>query len=132
MADVNPYQAYLQNTPMMANHKELPALLYDGVLKFLGRAQKAIEAGEVPAAHEALIRAQEIINHLHATLDRNYEISADLAAIYEYCLRRLAEANLKKDAAIVAEVAALIKDLASTWRQAMARVGTNGAASGGS
>ncbi len=119
MAALNPYQAYRQNDVMTAGRYELVAKLYDGVLKFLYEAQKALGGNDIPAAHQALVRAQEIVAYLSESLDPKYEISANLAAVYTYINERLVEANLKKEAAIVAEVVPMVKDLSNTWRQAM-------------
>lgn len=119
MAALNPYQVYQQNAVMMASRDELTAMLYDGVLKFLSQAKKAVQARDIQGANEALLRAQDIVNYLNSTLDPGYEISSKLAAIYNYIIRRLVEANLKKDIAIIDEVIAIVKDLCSTWRKAM-------------
>ncbi|MDK2820361.1 MAG: flagellar secretion chaperone FliS [Clostridia bacterium] len=121
MASVNPYQVYQQNSVMMASRGELTAKLYDGALKFLSQANKAIEVKDIEGTHNFLIRAQEIINYLNNTLDTKYEVGQNLASIYDYILRRLAEANLKKDKEIISEIIDLLKDLSSTWREAMVK-----------
>ncbi|MNT32306.1 Flagellar protein FliS [compost metagenome] len=45
------------------------------------------------------------------------EISANLESLYEYMVRRLMLANLRSDAALLAEVDTLLESLASAWAQ---------------
>ncbi|OIQ55624.1 flagellar export chaperone FliS [Neomoorella thermoacetica] len=124
---LNPYQIYQQNAVMMAGPGELTAMLYEGAIRFLNQARQAITKKDIPAAHQSLIRAQDIISYLNNTVNTTYEVGANLAAIYDYVLRRLVEANMKKDAAIIDEAIDLIKDLSATWREAMTRARQNGA-----
>lgn len=116
---LNPYQVYRQNAVMTAKPGELTAMLYDGLVRFLYQARQAIDMKKMEEANQALLRAQDIVHYLAGTLDSNYEISASLAALYDYMARRLIEANMKKDSAAVDEVLDLVKDLSAAWREAM-------------
>lgn len=124
---LNPYQIYQQNAVMMAGPGELTAMLFDGAIKFLNQARQAIMSKDIFAAHQSLIRAQDIISYLNNTVNTTYEVGANLATIYDYILHRLVEANLKKDTTIINEALDLIKDLSATWREAMARARQSGA-----
>jgi flagellar protein FliS len=48
-------------------------------------------------------------------LEQGGEIAANLDALYEYMVTRLLEANLKSDAALVDEVAGLLRNVKSGW-----------------
>lgn len=94
-------------------------MLYNGLVKFIMLAQKAIEDKDVQKAHENIIRAEDILMEFKATLDMQYELSHGLALLYDYMLERLFEANMKKDKEILDEVLHFAKDLRDTWAQAM-------------
>jgi flagellar protein FliS len=49
----------------------------------------------------------------------NYEISKSFDSIYEYMYRRLVDANIRKDKAILEEVLGYAKELRDTWQEAM-------------
>ena len=57
-----------------------------------------------------------------ATLDMQYEISQNWAALYEYIHYRLVQANLKKDRAMLVEARELLTELRDAWHQAMKAV----------
>lgn len=115
----NPYQQYKANAVMTASPEELTLMLYDGIIRFLNQAKEAISSRDMQTAHERLVRVQDILNELNATLDRNYDISANLASLYDFMIRKTVEANVKKDVAIIDEVLGLARDLRDTWQQAM-------------
>lgn len=125
----NPYQQYLQNSVMSASREELTLLLYNGAVKFIRQAMKAIEEKDVQGAHNAIIRTQDIISELRGTLNMDLEISGSLASLYEYLSRRLVEANLKKDNEVLDEVLNLVGELRDTWAAAM-KLAKTAAASG--
>ena len=120
MYGVNQYQSAQTDT---AGPAQLVLMLYDGALVRLEIATESIEAGNAEAAHNALVRAQAIVDELNVTLDvdKGGEVAANLRDIYLYCSTRLVEANLAKDTTIVAEVARLLQGLRDAWDQACVR-----------
>ena len=92
------------------------------------QGQKAVEEKNIPKAHESILRAQDIISEFQATLDKKYEVADGLDAMYAYMQQRLRDANIKKDASILAEVLGYAKDLRDTWAQAMKLAKRPGAA----
>lgn len=119
MVTSNAYDTYKQNSIFTASPEELTLMLYNGLVKFIMLAQKAIEDKDVQKAHENIIRAEDILMEFKATLDMQYELSHGLALLYDYMLERLFEANMKKDKEILDEVLHFAKDLRDTWAQAM-------------
>jgi flagellar secretion chaperone FliS len=105
-----------------AGPAQLVLMLYDGVLAAVTRAEQALEGGhlDLEAAHHELSRAQAILSELSATLDleRGGQIAGNLAALYEFCLHRLVEANLRKDPAGLGDVRAVVADLRDAWETA--------------
>ena len=119
MAINNPYQTYQQNSVTTASPQELTLMLYNGCLKFIKLAKRAMAEGKFEEKNTNLIKAQAIIQEFQITLDRNIEISESLGQLYEYIYFRLMEANMKNDAAILEEAENQVKELRDTWKEAM-------------
>ncbi|MCX8130718.1 MAG: flagellar export chaperone FliS [Clostridia bacterium] len=113
------YDQYKENSVYTATPEELTLMLYNGLVKFILQAQAAVDEKDIAKANNGIIRAQDIIIEFQATLDMKYEISKNLALLYDYMHRRLIDANMKKDRAILEEVLGLAKELRDTWAQAM-------------
>ncbi len=119
MLNTNPYQQYQQNAVKSATPGELTLSLYNGKVKFIKQAILAVEKGDIETANHKIIRTQEIVSYLMDTLNPDFEISGNLLSLYDYMNRRLTEANIKKDKAILEEVLGLVKELRDTWEEAI-------------
>ncbi|UJF27092.1 flagellar export chaperone FliS [Planococcus sp. 107-1] len=122
MATINPYQAYQQNSVMTASPQELTLMLYNGSLKFMKLAKKAMADNNFQEKNTNIIKAQNITQELRVTLDPDAEISKNMEQLYEYMYTRLIEANTKNDLAILEEVESLMVELRDTWKQVMGLV----------
>lgn len=111
------YNAYKQNSINTASPGELTLMLYNGCIKFLNVAKKAIEEKHMEEKNVNLQKAQNIINELMVTLNMDYEISKQILPLYEYMNRRLVEANIKNDPEIVEEVIGLATEFRDTWKE---------------
>src|SRR5207302_3749451 len=110
----NGYQQYKELQVQTAGSAELILLLYQGSIKFLNRARLAIDDRDVEAAHNALIRSQDIILELNRALDQSAgTVATNLARLYDYMYRRLVHANVHKDGTVVDEVTGLLRELLS-------------------
>ncbi|MNT79412.1 Flagellar protein FliS [compost metagenome] len=115
----------MQTQVETASPGRLLLMLYEGALRFCNGAIKAIEEKNHPQAHQNLIKVSNIVTELMATLnmEEGGEIAQNLFDVYEYVNRRLTDANIRKDAAIVQEVHGLLQDLHTAWVQAIKNVG---------
>ncbi|MDP4182896.1 MAG: flagellar export chaperone FliS [Bacillota bacterium] len=113
------FEQYKESSIMTASPEELTLMLYNGFIKFLMQAQMAIDEKNIEKAHNNLVKAENILVEFQATLDPKYEISNNLYLLYDYMYRRLTEAVLKKDKAIIEEVLGFARELRDTWSQAM-------------
>jgi flagellar protein FliS len=114
----NPYQSGAVET---AGPAQLVLMLYDGALAAVARAGADTAATARPElVNRELLRAQDIITELYVTLDRERggEIAANLASLYEFCLDRLVQANLRKDLALLDGVTPVLAGLREAWEQA--------------
>lgn len=111
--------SYKQNQVDTSSPGELTLMLYGGAITFLKKSKQAISDKNMNKAHQFITRVQDIIDELIITLDRKYPIAAQLLALYEYLKRRLIEANISKDVAILDEVEGFLMEFRDTWKQAI-------------
>jgi flagellar secretion chaperone FliS len=128
-------QQYQQVQTLTVTPGQLVILLYDGAIRFLHRARQATEEHQIEAAHNTLLRAEDIIAELDATLDetKGGEIVENLHSLYLYCYRKLIEANMNKQVPPIDEVIGILESLLDAWRTAVAEFenqGTPGNADG--
>ena len=111
------YQQIQSEGARDASPHQLIMKLFDGLLQRLASARGHIERREIAAKGQSLGRAISIIGGLRGSIDHSAgaEIATNLDNIYEYCERRLFDANLKNDASAIDEVTSLIKDIRSAW-----------------
>jgi len=118
MINVNAYQQYQYNSIMSASPERLVLMLFEGAIKFVKLARKAILEKDMEGANNNLTRAQDIIAELDRSLDMSYDISKNLTDIYDFLYRQLVDANIKKDAEILDVVESMLDELKGTWEQA--------------
>lgn len=111
--------AYQTNSINTASKAELTLMLYDGALKFANIGLMALEEKDIEKANLNIIKAQKIIAELRATLDFKYPVAKDFEVVYDYIYRRLIEANIKKDSAVLKESMQYIREMRDTWKQVM-------------
>lgn len=117
MSTLNPYQQYQEQSIKTASPGELTLMLYNGCIKFINQAKQFIEQKDIEKANNTIIRAQDIIQELLVTLNMDYEISKNLAALYDFMYRRLIDANISKDVEALDEVLDLVTELRDTWKE---------------
>lgn len=111
------FNAYKQNSVTTASPGELTLMLYNGCLKFLTRAKKAIEEKNIEEKNTNIQKAQAIISELMSTLNTDLEVSKQMIPLYDYMNRRLMEGNINNDLAIIEEVEGLVTEFRDTWKE---------------
>ncbi len=99
---------------------QLVSLLYAGVLNSIASARGAIARGDVSGKCNSISKAVRILEEgLRTALDREAggALANNLDALYDYALRRLIQANVHSDDAILVEVAQLIEPIAQGWNE---------------
>ena len=117
MATHNPYQTYQQNSVTTASPGELTMMLYNGCLKFIGKAITAIDNNNISERNTNIQKAQNIIRELMVTLNMDMEVSKNMIVLYEYVLEQLTNANVKNDAKALNDAEAIVKEFRDTWKQ---------------
>lgn len=115
----NAYAQYNRNKILTASPAELTLMLYDGAIKFCNIAIIGVEQNDIQKAHDNMIKVQKIIEEFQITLNFKYEIANDFNNVYNYLIRRLREANVKKDKEILEEVSEHLHTMRDTWKEVM-------------
>ena len=110
---------YVGDSVSTASPGRLVTMLYDRLVRDLVAAEAALDTADLEGANYNLIHAQEIVWELAAGLDpTKWSGGPALAALYQFILAELLDANVKKDADKVASVRSLVEPLADAWHQA--------------
>ena len=106
---------------MSSKPEKLILMLYDGALRFIQLAIKALEQNDIEQAHKNLIKTQNIMIELMTSLnlDKGGEIALNLFRIYEFMHFTLVQANVKKNPEPVRRISTQLKILRDSWAQAM-------------
>jgi len=104
-----------------ASREQILIMLYDAAIQFLNKAKVAMQNKDIEATHNNLIGAQNIIQEFINSLDREVapQLADNLTSLYEYFIRRLVHANIKKKIEPIDEVLSYLKSLKATWEQAI-------------
>lgn len=122
MSAQNPYSNYVNNAISTASKEKLTLMLYDGALKFSNQAIMALEEKDYIKLNETIKRAMDILKELQITLDRRYEITGNLFALYDYVGECLLRANVDRDRDALEEARGFLRELRDVWKQAMSLV----------
>lgn len=116
----NAYNIYKNNSVNFASKEQLLLMLLEGSLKFSKIARQAMLDKDINKTHENLVKTQNIFYELMASLDvsKGGEWANSLLKVYDFIIRRLTEANMKKDISILDETIPLIEDIKNTWEEA--------------
>jgi len=100
-----------------ATPHRLVQMLMEGALDKMSAAKGYMLRNEIAAKGEHLSWAISIIGGLREALDfkNGGEIASNLDDLYEYMSRRLVEANVTNDTAILDEVSSLMLEIKRSW-----------------
>jgi len=110
---------YVKDTIETLTAPRLVTMLYDTLVSDLREAEAGIAADDKFNANKRLVRAQKIVLELRTSLKPElWSGGPRLAALYDYWLREIVHANVRKDAARVAAVRRQIEPIRDAWHQA--------------
>ena len=126
MRSVNTYKTVgLETSVTGANPHQLVSLLFDALQQSLASAKAAILSGDIATKGRSISRAVRILEEgLKASLDtdRGGDLAVNLRTLYDYCILRTTEANLRNDATLIDEVIRLIHPVSDGWNQIRGQV----------
>jgi flagellar protein FliS len=100
---------------------ELLLALYDGLFRFLNGARACFEVKQDARAREQISKAHAIVSELLLALDHKVspELCANLAALYDFVLFRLSEANRNRDLNAIDDAIRVLVPLREAWQLAV-------------
>lgn len=110
----------IETSVSQASPHQLVSLLFEALFQSLAAAKGAIFNVDIPAKGRAIGRAVRILEEgLKAGLDleRGGELAENLQNLYNFCIFKVTEANLRSDAGMIDEVIRLIQPVADGWTQ---------------
>ncbi|WP_217588530.1 flagellar export chaperone FliS [Lentibacillus saliphilus] len=125
MAYQKKYEAYKTNAVTTASGGELTLMLYNGCIKFIKKAMLDLNEGNFEAKNTSIQKAQDIIQELMLTLDKNVAISNEMLPIYDYILYCLREGNIKNDESKLQEALSFTTEFRDTWKQVLLKTRQN-------
>jgi flagellar protein FliS len=120
-------QVGVQSSVEGATPHMLIKLLFDGLMQSLNAARGSLQRGDISEKGRHLSRAIGILEEgLQGGLnmEKGGELAENLAALYDYCARRLLQASVHNDEKPIEEVVRLLGPVAQSWEQ----IGQNAAA----
>lgn len=123
--DMRGFQQYKAQSINTMTQSELLLLLYDELFKRLTQAELALGKEDWTLFEASVQRSIEIIAYLDDTLDRKYDISKNLAQLYEYFTYELGRVKIGRRKDLLAQVKSMVNELRDAFRQA-AKSGESG------
>lgn len=115
----DPLKTYRHTHIKTASQGKLIVMLYDEFLKQLNFAKSELigSAPKLDSVHNAIVKGQDIITELMASLDfeKGGEIANNLFHLYMFFNQRLMEANISKDSKALSEIQHLMAELREAW-----------------
>ena len=110
---MNPAALYKDNQILTASKGQIVVLLYEGAVRFMNLALKAIEKNDFEAKSNYINRSLEIVLELNMNLDMHQggQISKNLRTLYNYMFISLKEANSTLDTQKISHLINLISNL---------------------
>lgn len=119
---MNNYEKGLQQYKMQSVYTmtagELLILLYDELIKRLKKAGILLEHENYELFEKEAQRCEEILLYFRNTLDRKYEISAELDRFYEFFQYEIIRLKAGRNKQIVDSLIPLITDLRDAFQEA--------------
>ena len=101
-----------------ANRSELVVITYEIILDEVRCAEQALAGEDQEGFRTGLKKARQFLNELMASLDYQYEISADLMSLYIYTDKQLVAAISEKAAEPLKPVVMVLEKLLTGFREA--------------
>ncbi|MFC4387050.1 flagellar export chaperone FliS [Gracilibacillus marinus] len=112
-----PYQTYQNNSVTTATPGELTLMLYNGSLKFIKQARKAMEQKNHQQKNTMIQKTQDIIRELMVTLDQEAPITKQMMPLYDFAYRALTMANVHNDVEQLNQAEEIMTQFRDTWKE---------------
>ncbi len=117
---------FMRDMITSASPEQLIILLYDGAIQWLQMAKREIQSQQNSIAdwtnfNKYMHMSTRVINHLQESLDFKVqdEVTRNLFGVYSFLYNKINKATISKDEAEVEAIIEFLRDLRSTWSQAV-------------
>lgn len=114
---------YKETQVLTASSGKLLLMLYEACLNRIDLAVSELskQPRKIEVIHNHIIKAQEIVGELLATLDleKGGKFAISLQSLYFYILKKLVEANMAKSKEPLVEVRVYLQELYESWEVAV-------------
>jgi flagellar protein FliS len=110
----------LETSVDKADPHQLVAMLFEGLIQAVGMARLSLARGDLAGKGEQIIKAVRILDEglkPSLNLEQGGDIAINLSDLYDYCVMRLSQANLRNDDAALGDVLRVVEPLAQGWKQ---------------
>jgi flagellar protein FliS len=116
-ASLKKYQQTNKSTAQQASPYQLVAMLFQQLLDNIATAKGAIQQKDTARKGELISKSISIIAVLEGSLDfeKGGDISNNLADLYNFCSRKLVEANTNNDDALLDEIIKILLPIKAGW-----------------
>jgi flagellar protein FliS len=117
------YQAYKEQAVNTMTQGEQLLMLYDELIKRLTKAELALDAKDYPTMEAAVDRSWAIVHYLDGILDHHYEISGNLAKLYEFMSYDLSRVKVGRNRQELTRVKKMASELREAFQEANRKCG---------
>ncbi len=116
---------YLATEVLTAPPQKLQLMMIEGAIRFAAGTRQLWSQQRDHEACESLLRAQETVGQLLASIDREAEpqLTGRAAAVYMFIFRCLLDASLQRDQKKLDDAVRVLEVERETWRQVCEKLG---------
>lgn len=112
------HDSYVESQVMTATPQKLRLMLIEGAIRFARKTIHHWEASENDEALESIIRCRNIISELLSSVRvAESELTKQVASLYLFVFQHLTQAQVRRDAKLVAEAIEILEVERGTWRE---------------
>ncbi len=113
----DPTEVYKSTQIETASREQILLMLYDGAIRFMRQAREAMKEEDYQVSHNKLIKSQDIVTELMASLEIDImgDVGKQLYNLYDYILHNLVQANVDKDVKKIDAAVSIMQELQEAW-----------------
>ena len=110
---------YKTNQISYAEQGKLILMMYDGAIMFIKQAKNKLKKNDLGGMGLYLGKAESVISELSNSLnsEEGGNISKSLESLYNFILKELLLANIKKDPIVLEKLTSILSKLREAWHQ---------------
>lgn len=111
-------QSYQEQAVNTMTKGEMLILLYDEVIKKLGKAKLRLENNDTDGFNTEIDKTRSIVLYLSNTLNHKYSVSTNLFRLYDFVMYDLSRLSASRNTEIINEIVPIISGLRDAFKEA--------------